>query len=81
MKQSGNITSMERQPILGCISVMTTEQIIDSLLKYIADWRKLEREYAEIPSWRFFKQLKNIRQREELTRIFVAKMVKVGIIK
>lgn len=48
--------------------------------KYVDEWRELDRQYAEIPSWRIFKQLSNIRKREKLTRLFTARMKKWGII-
>lgn len=58
--------------------------IIDNFPKalndYIADWRKLEAEYYKIPSWRFFKQMRNIKQREQLTKQFELKMKDWGLI-
>jgi hypothetical protein len=60
---------------------MKSEQIIDELLKYVAEWRAFENEYYQIPSWRWIKQLRNIKQRENLTRVFTARMKHWGIIK
>lgn len=54
--------------------------VMEQLKKYIAEWRELERQYYQIPSWRWFKQLSNIRQRETLTRVYVARMKKWGIL-
>lgn len=58
--------------------------IIDNFPKalndYIAEWRRLEAEYYKIPSWRIFKQLKNIKQREKLTKAYEAKMKDWGLI-
>lgn len=55
--------------------------MITTFIKYVEDWRELDRQYYQIPSWRIFKQLKNIRQREQLTRVFVARMKHNGVIK
>lgn len=60
---------------------MEATQVITTFIKYVEDWRELDRQYYEIPSWRIFKQLKNIRQREQLTRVFVARMKHNGVIK
>lgn len=57
-----------------------TDDFIEVFLKYIADWRELERAYYRIPSWRWFKQLRNIKERETLTKVYVARMKKRGII-
>lgn len=54
--------------------------VFEALTKYIADWRELERQYYQIPSWRIFKQLSNIRQRERLTKLFVARMKHWGVL-
>lgn len=54
--------------------------VLEQLKAYIAEWQKLEREYYRIPSWRTFKQLKNIRQRERLTKAFTLKMKRWGVI-
>lgn len=61
--------------------VFTALSTFTAFMKYIEEWRELERQYYQIPSWRFFKQLKNIRQRETLTRVYVARMKKWGVIK
>lgn len=60
---------------------MEATQVITTFIKYVEDWRELDRQYYQIPSWRIFKQLKNIRQREQLTRVFVARMKHNGVIK
>lgn len=52
----------------------------EAFQKYVADWRELERQYCQIPSWRIIKQLQNIRQREQLTRVYTARMQKWGIL-
>lgn len=54
--------------------------VFEALTKYIADWRELERQYYKIPSWRLFKQLSNIRHRERLTKLFVARMKHWGVL-
>jgi hypothetical protein len=51
-----------------------------ALNQYMAEWRQLEAEYYKIPSWRHFKQMRNIKQREQLTRLFATKMQKWGLI-
>lgn len=57
-----------------------TEDFIEDFMAYIADWRELDREYSRIPSWRHIKQLRNIKKREKLTRLYVARCKKRGII-
>lgn len=57
-----------------------TDGFIDAFMKYVADWRELERQYYRIPSWRWVKQLRNIKKREQLTRVYVARMRHWGII-
>lgn len=47
---------------------------------YVSEWRRLEAEYYRIPSWRWIKQLQNIKERENLTRVYVARMKKWGIL-
>lgn len=54
--------------------------VFQAFQRYIAEWRELERQYYQIPSWRLFKQLQNIRKREKLTRLFVARMKHWGIL-
>lgn len=69
------------------MAMETTPEVFTALsafpvfMKYVSEWRELERQYYQIPSWRIFKQLKNIKQRENLTRVFVARMKKHGVIK
>lgn len=53
---------------------------INEFSAYLAEWHRLEQEYYRIPSWRTFKQLKNIRQREKLTKAYEATMKQRGII-
>lgn len=53
--------------------------ILEHLKAYIRAWQKLEREYRQIPSWRSFKQLRNIRQREKLTKAYIERMKEWGI--
>lgn len=60
---------------------MEGNKVVTAFVKYIEEWHKLDVEYYTIPSWRIFKQLKNIRQREKLTRIFTARMKHYGVIK
>ena len=60
---------------------MEATQVITTFIKYVEDWRELDRQYYQIPRWRIFKQLKNIRQREQLTRVFVARLKHNGVIK
>lgn len=55
--------------------------VVTAFVKYVEEWRDLERQYYAIPSWRIFKQLRNIKQRETLTRVFVARMKHHGVIK
>ena len=60
---------------------MEVQQVITTFQKYIKEWHDLDVAYYKIPSWRIFKQLKNIRQREQLTRVFVDRMKHHGVIK
>lgn len=62
------------------MSRIDSVEFFEAFQRYINDWRKLEREYYQIPSWRIFKQLRNIRHRETLTRVYVARMKKWGIL-
>lgn len=59
---------------------VTSVEIMLALQKYIKEWRELEAAYYRIPSWRIFKQLSNIRQREKLTRVYTARMKHWGIL-
>jgi hypothetical protein len=52
----------------------------EAFQRYVKEWRDLERAYYRIPSWRWFKQMSNIRQREKLTRVYTARMRHWGII-
>lgn len=56
------------------------KQAIAAFFKYVEEWRDLERAYYRIPSWRVFKQLRNIKKRERLTTLYVARMKRWGII-
>lgn len=49
------------------------KEAIPALVKYINQYKELEFEYTRIPSWRFIKQWKNIKARENLTRVFKMK--------
>jgi len=55
--------------------------VITTFQNYVKEWHALDVAYYQIPGWRIFKQLRNIKQREELTRVFVARMKHHGIIK
>lgn len=60
---------------------MGAKEVITTFQKYIKEWHELDVAYYQIPSWRWIKQLQNIRQREQLTRVFVARMKHHGVIK
>lgn len=62
------------------MSKPTGVEMMAALQKYISEWQALDAEYYRIPSWRIFKQIKNIRQREKLTKAYTAKMKEWGII-
>lgn len=49
------------------------QELPSAFIKYIEDYKKLSFEYSKIPNWRWLKQFRNIKQRESLTRVFVAK--------
>lgn len=57
-----------------------TDRFMAIFTEYVNDWRELDRQYYQIPSWRIFKQLNNIRKREKLTRLFTARMKHWGIV-
>lgn len=57
-----------------------THPIITEFPAYLEEWRMLEEAYYQIPSWRIFKQLRNIRLREQLTRDYERKMQAWGLI-
>lgn len=56
-------------------------EFIRIFTEYVDQWQELDNQYANIPEWRIFKQLSNIRKREKLTRLFTARMKKYGVIK
>lgn len=56
------------------------DEFIRIFTDYVDQWRELDNQYARIPGWRIFKQLRNIRKRERLTRLFTARMKKYGVI-
>jgi hypothetical protein len=60
---------------------MEAKRVISTFQNYIKEWHELDVEYHKIPSWRIIKQLKNIKERENLTRVFVARMKYHGVIK
>lgn len=57
-----------------------SHEFVDAFMAYVNEWCELERQYYRIPSWRWFKQMSNIRQREQLTRVYVARMKHWGIL-
>lgn len=54
--------------------------VLEQLKKYMAEWRELENQYYQIPSWRWIKQHRNISKRMALTRVFTARMKHWGVI-
>jgi hypothetical protein len=48
-------------------------EIRPTLIKYMFEMKSLEFEYSKIPNWRWIKQFRNIKERETLTRLFMAK--------
>jgi len=58
----------------------SSEAILVQLKDYIKRWQALNDEYSRIPSWRTIKQLQNIKRRENLTRQFVNRMKRWGVI-
>ena len=59
---------------------ITYTQAYNYFIQYIEEWRALENEYYRIPNWRFIKKMHNIKSRETLTRVFVARMKHYGVI-
>lgn len=57
-----------------------THPIITEFPAYLDEWRMLEEAYYRIPSWRWLKQLQNIRQRERLTKEYERKMHTWGLV-
>lgn len=62
------------------MSRIDSVDFLQTFQNYVRDWRALEAEYYRIPSWRWIKQLQNIKERENLTRIYVARMKKWGLL-
>lgn len=60
--------------------MMDGKTFLAAFRAYVSQWQALEREYNRIPSWRTFKQLRNIRKREKLTKAYTAKMKEWGIL-
>lgn len=58
-----------------------SKTVVTAFIKYVEEWRELDREYYRIPGWRIFKQRRNLKKRETLTRVFVARMKHHGVIK
>lgn len=52
----------------------------EAFQRYVTEWQRLEREYYQIPSWRWIKQHRNISKRMQLTRVFTARMKHWGVI-
>lgn len=55
-------------------------EVMVAFQRYISEWQELERQYYQIPNWRFIKQHRNVSQRMRLTRVFTARMKKWGVI-
>lgn len=59
---------------------VSTNTMLIEFMAYQAEWKRLAAEYDRIPSWRTFKQLRNIKQREKLTKAYTAQMIAWGIV-
>jgi len=59
--------------------MVSADTMLIEFMAYTADWKRLDQEYYRIPSWRWIKQMRNIRQREKLTKAYTAKMREWGI--
>ncbi len=57
-----------------------SRRIIKEFKEYLNKYSELELEFSRIPRWRHFKQMKNIRQRERLTRQFKVRMFELGVL-
>lgn len=55
-------------------------KIVKAFRNYLNSYLELEREYMRIPNWRYFKKMKNIRQRETLTRQYKLQMFELGVL-
>ncbi len=60
--------------------MVSADTMLIEFMAYSAEWRRLDYQYSRIPSWRTFKQLRNIKQREKLTKAYTAKMREWGIL-
>ena len=58
----------------------TADEVMQALTAYIKEWRELENQFYQISDWRWFKQMANIRKREQLTRVYVARMRHWGVL-
>jgi hypothetical protein len=54
--------------------------VLEQLKAYITEWRELENQYYQTPSWRWIKLHRNISKRMQLTRVFTARMKHWGVI-
>jgi hypothetical protein len=54
-------------------------RILHALKWYVNTYAELEKEYSSIPNWRFFKQMRNLKKRERLTREFKTRMFELGV--
>lgn len=63
------------------ITSVSSEKFFTAFIEYVEEWRELEREYYKIPAWRIIKQIRNIKKRETLTRVYTARMKHWGVIK
>lgn len=55
-------------------------QVVKAFKDYLNEHAELEKEYTRIPNWRHFKQMKNIRKREKLTRQYKLRMFELGVL-
>ena len=62
------------------MSKPTPPEMMNAFMEYNRKWQELDRQYYQIPSWRIFKQLANIRKREKLTKAYTVQMKEWGII-
>lgn len=58
----------------------TARKILAEFRSYMNRYCELERESTRIPRWRHFKQFKNMRKREKLTRDFKVKMFDLNVL-
>ena len=60
--------------------ILNRENLVEEFDRYVREWKRLEREYYQLPGWRWIKQFRNIQQREKLTNDYTKALQNSGLI-